>query len=412
MAKKVEMGTVFESLMDFQKKEFGDRDVYMADAADRLAVGIPLPGLALRWLLDSSVLPLGRIIGLAGPPESQKSSLGYEIMRWIAERDGRNFLLDCEGKISKELMTSIMGALGIDKTVINLCRTVEETQTRFTQTFKQIQKLVPDRNLIFSFLTDSISGVTTEKKADKILDTDGYATQDYAREARAWTDFLMVAPGAIVGWPVAMVFVNHQKDKPSTMPGLPATKTMPGGMALWFRAAIHLWVQRISGKAHKEHDSQYNQEARTIKLECGKNSLGTEGRGIQVKFDWTYDAENRQISKFDWDWATARLLSEELSSNAAVKDLCPVTASSAVKFSAKTLGLKDEPPSVIGAAIHANASLFNELQNALHIKQHRIFDGTWPDMWSKEPEPKKEKPEEPPLKPKKGPKEDFGGLAE
>ena len=60
------------------EKKFGTKHMYAASQHAQRYVGLPLPALALEYMLRSNVLYLGSVYGLAGPPASFKSSLGLD----------------------------------------------------------------------------------------------------------------------------------------------------------------------------------------------------------------------------------------------------------------------------------------------------------------------------------------------
>jgi len=239
---KDRQSNIMDELLSFSHEKF--KSVHALGDLERMLTGIPLPGLALRWLLESNVLPLGQLIGLAGPPKSHKSSLGYELMRWTMLHGGQSLLFDTEGKISADLLPSILGeqlAAGA-RAPIHACESVEDAQKRITATLDFLRKKNV-KDMPFCLMLDSIAGVSAEGRREKILGKVGHAEQDFPREALAWTSFFNTIPSALTDWPYLMVYVNHLKEKPQSKPGHAPSKISPGGMWQYFRASLVLWQE-------------------------------------------------------------------------------------------------------------------------------------------------------------------------
>lgn len=383
---------LIRAMLDAGRKEGPDPFSYSAKDAEKYLCGIEYPSLAMMWLTSSNVLFLSKVIGIAGPSQSQKSSLGYEMLRWFMDAGGYGDYVECEGgKYSKSLIDSVIGYDHIenDKLKIDQCASIEEAQSTVTEGLKFMAKERPGRDTLFAFLLDSLMGAETEGGYDKFF-KEGSASRSFPEGAMLWTSGFKSITSALVGWPISLIFVNHLKEKPNPMPGLPPQKTTPGGVAQRFHSSVFFWVKR-TGKDSKVELCQNGanirrgHDIREMMIECDKNSFGIDGRRITVNFVFYHEDDGRQRSFFDWDAATADLLWRMCNERDKYKtvDVDALKTALGLRVDAKLyssdpLGLKRVSASEFGHAVHANAELMARLKSLLHIRQYHVWDGTMP----------------------------------
>jgi len=388
-----ETSPFLQAMVEATRQKFGDEGgvTYMGSEINELVVGIPLPALSLMYLFDSDVFPLGKTVGFAGAPQSQKSALLFELIRWFQGLSGYGKVVECEGnKVSPTLLSSIIGAEGFKQVMIDPCRTIDEARKRIVHTLDFLKKNDPEKKIPFILGLDSATGSTDDETVDKMLGDDDYGGRSYPITALYYTNLLKVLSAEMAGWPFSFVFTNHLKEKPSDMPGLPAKKHMPGGAALMFHSSYVFWLTRI-GKEQRMTRMVNGEavscpvETRKLLLECFKTSLGTDGRQITVDFSWWYEGEN-QVSMFDWSAATARMLygmqdkeSAELKQFRGIKmirggleDMLDISVNNQL-FTSKKLGLTKLTDHDFGEAVHADAKLMEQLISFMHIKRHPIL---------------------------------------
>lgn len=381
-----------ESLKVAQEK-FGGR-VYMSRDANKNMVGIPLPSLALMYLFDADVLLLGKVLGIAGQPQTNKSALGYEVMRWFVDNNGYGYLAENEAaKFSPILLNSLAirnVPAGEERVGITHSVSTDQAQEVLLSVLKGIKK-ASHRNQLCSIMLDSISGADMEETNDK-LDKEGSAAgRAYPVQAASWTNFFKSYCPRIVGWPVNFMFINHLKESPETSYG-PPKKNTPGGWQQRFSAAWYIYLYRTEKNKRMtfEVDGQKIEqphEIRTIRLEMSKSSLGTEGRYIPVDFIF-YKIDGKQTSFFDWDDSTAWLLAylqddkTKGVDKGAVRDIIDVTVSTsnANSYSSKRLGMKGVSGTTLGRAVHADKALMESLLTFLGIHRYIVYDGSMPGM--------------------------------
>jgi len=355
------------------EKKFGTKHMYAASQHTQRYVGLPLPALALEYMLRSNVLYLGSVYGLAGPPGSFKSSLGLEFARIICAANGTGALTETEGgKISPDIVQSILGQFS-NRLTMKLVDNVEDAQAFMTFLVEWYQDKYPDKTQLYGFFLDSLFGSAGREKKDKIV-KEGFAGRSFPVEALLWSQWLQAFAPKFVGWPMIMVFVNHQKqDIDSRFKG---SYRHPGGDAQEFYATVYMHVKKI--KVNEGADQRINHlEIRTV-----KHSFAPEDRRINVPFVVDKLTEPPNLF-FDWGHATADLLSDSKKCP-NIADIVNVTMSTASMtaltrtFSCKQLGLKDVSGNVLGMAVHQNIELMAQLRKALDIRIHDIWAGYMP----------------------------------
>ena len=349
-------------------KKMGPGSYSGADHKDR-QVGVPLPSLALEYLLGSNVLYLGAAFGLAGPSQSFKSALALELGKIIASRGGLNFLSETEGgKISAPMMSAIYGGL-IERLDIRLAQSVEEAQQYLSFTAGYLKNTFPDRDQLAGIFLDSLNGPAASERSEKI-EKDGYASRDFPIEAMLWSKWFQSFVPKLTGWPITMIFVNHKKLDITN----PKSFRHPGGDAQDFYSTVYMHVARV--RTNDGADTIVNH----IRVATVKHSFMPPGRRIDLPF--VLDKQTTQMG-FDWGHSTAALLVDEKRAP-ALKDIIKVTTSSKSMtaltrtFSCKRLKMNSVSGAELGAAVHADEELMDELRAALYIHMNDVWDGMMP----------------------------------
>jgi hypothetical protein len=363
-------------------------------------VGLPLPSLALMYLFESNVLPLSKGIGIAGPYQSNKSTFGFEILRWFANAQGVAELIETEGdKVSGDLIPSLMGPEAYKAFRSRSVVSIEEAQTSLTRIIDEFQKF-EDRNFAAAVLLDSLSGSNTEG-ASKTINEDGHATQDYARAASLWTSYFKTAFNRLPGWPMTLIYVNHLKDAMNAPTG---TKTTPGGVAQYFHASIYVWLRMMEEKQYKTWKVNGKSimrptSVRRLRIKCEKNSLGSAHRQVDVNLIWYPDLEGNQITEFDWHGADAAFVAGHQDDVGLCYDgephftklvkLCDMSCEKNL-YSSKKLKLEDAEGYEAGLALRKDPEMWEALQRFFLVKRHKVWGGAPLDAVPPTPEHEEE----------------------
>lgn len=394
-----EMSPYMAGMMKSAAAKFGEKDgkTHMGEEIDELVIGLPLPSLSLMYLFDSNVFPLGKSVIFAGAPSAQKSSMGFEVLRWFTEAGGYGQINECEGaKLSPSLLRSIVREEGYKRVSANICQSIDEARQKIVWALDYQKKNDPKKTIPFAAVWDSLSGATTESMVEKVLGDEEMNARSFPENALYYSKVLPVLNGQIALWPFTIIGINHLKEKPSAMPGMPPTKTMPGGDNPKFMAGYVFFMERIGAEQRMTRvvDGKVQScptEIRKLNIKCAKSSFGTDLRSIPVDFSWYHDQElGEQVSVFDWDGSTAKMLNVlqnkekgEMKSfrgmekgfvKGGLADIVDVEESHGTYTSDK-LGLSQVSASDLGAAVHANEVIMEQLIDFFHFHRYPVFAG-------------------------------------
>lgn len=375
-----------KSALQEAQKEFGSDKVYVAAEHEKKQAGVFLPHLALRWLVDSNVWPLQRITNSGGKPATFKSAFSFELERFFLESGGVVRHIDTEQKLSSSFMRAIIPdkffADDMSKRlIIGQATSINDWQKRISFEADRLTALIEEVKRKPSFpsiwVVDSLLGSSSEESMK-------YVAEEGEGQGRGWTDasilianYLRGLTSTLLGLPVTLHMVNHEKDD---MSGKGTRR--PGGVAPDFHATIDIRFQlgdrtgdKYSGKGIVDRKDV---QGKSITMSIRKSSQGPDiGRQICVPFFWWYDESNTQRAKWDWDSATTGLL---LNNKTALKDIIEVSVAPAARgadrYYSSTLGIsKDDAvlSSEFGAALEAKHDVLSGVETALHIQQHQIY---------------------------------------
>lgn len=299
-------------------------EVLKASAEDNdPLIGLPLPTLSARYLLQANIFPLSRFTQLRGEFSSGKSALLLEIMRWFHVYGGGAILLDTENKGSETMLAGMFGhnPQYIGRTRVKTAKSVEEWQGHYMNDCKTIHATIdaanaPERVVPICIGIDSISAVEVDRRVEKVAD-EGHAAAGHPYLARNLSDFMRTAlVPTLRHYPIALVATNHLKEEINSMGFGPPKKYAPGGASLDYYPTLIIDMQRVSSK----NIVVGRAEGQAVRLVATKNNLGAPGRRLVVNLLWYNDVvkakdadgndtfKNQQYHYWDWHTATIRLL--------------------------------------------------------------------------------------------------------
>lgn len=376
------------SILKNNEDKFGEKN-FMASDSEKFAMGIPFRHISQMFLFQANILPLSKVIGIAGKPASCKSSLGFHFIRMICDWAGYGHLLDTEaGKYSPLLIRSLVSDQHIDqgRMSMSVCKSTNNAQSVLLRYTEGIMEQDPAKSIPFGFVLDSLSGTTMEEVGDKI-NKDGFASKGFALDALSWTRFFKCYPHALLGWPIAFIFINHLKEKPppAGMGHLPPQQTTPGGDGQNFHSAVYIYVTLIKGDRKASRDVvgetlECPMEFRRLKLFTHKNSLATGKKVLFVNMCWYFDENGKQQTYFDWESSTAELV-ESMQTDPNIlsaperkelRSICHLDVTKG-RYTSKTLDLEDANGVTIGDAIANNEEIMARLKRFFHISEYPVL---------------------------------------
>jgi hypothetical protein len=374
---------------DIAAKHGGDLMVHNAGQEHALIRGVPLPALALEYLFQNTVLPLGgRVTQIVGLPGSCKSGLAIEFGRWFIDSGGVVVYREHESKYSPDWVPSIIGWDRQDSFMLHACHSINDWQNSLLTWDAKIQEMMdgksakePGPGAVYPVLNvvDSVMGKSMEESQDRVVAA-GHAGRDHPVEAGSITKFMRAYPQRVANWPFHTILINHlrlSKD-PTTQAKV---RDKPGGWQKDFQETFEVESSKIGAISTAEFDGL------RLQLQTYKNSLGTGGRRIEVCVRWWEEddperpGEYRQKTVWDWDEATILLLAKHLQPEARrnrAKKLLDLSVNDRGLVTSKRLGVgvDEQPPASFAEAsakLHADAELLRELRRVLGIKVRAVF---------------------------------------
>ena len=283
-------------------------------------LGLPLPALSARYLLQANIFPLSRFIQLRGEFSAGKSALLLEIMRWFHVYGGAAILIDTENKGSPSMMAGMLmhNQQHIARTKITTAASVEEWQKKYMGFCQMVHKSIDssDKSIPICIGVDSISAVEVDRRVEKVAD-EGHAAAGHPYLARNLSDFMRTAlVPTLRHYPISFVATNHLKEEINSMGFGPPKKYAPGGASLDYYPTLIIDMAKASSK----NIVSGRAEGQAVRMVATKNNLGAPNRRIVVNLLWyneiisTKDANgnetyrNQQCHYWDWHTATIRLL--------------------------------------------------------------------------------------------------------
>lgn len=286
-------------------------------------IGLPLPALSARYLLQANIFPLSRFTQLRGEFSAGKSAMLTEIMRWFHMYGGGAIMIDTENKGSPTMMAGIFGhnPQYMGRTKVVTAASVEEWQKKYMGFCQAIHKQIddanaPERAVPICIGIDSISAVEVDRRVEKVAD-EGHAAAGHPYLARNLSDFMRTAlVPTLRHYPIALVATNHLKEEINGTGFGPPKKYAPGGASLDYYPTLIIDMAKASSKNLVIGRA----EGQMVRLVATKNNLGAPGRRIVVNLMWYNDIvecqdangnqsyRNQQYHYWDWHTATIRLL--------------------------------------------------------------------------------------------------------
>jgi hypothetical protein len=385
------------------RTEYNDSRIAVAGEAGCIVLGIPFNTLALEYLFQNTVFPLGRMTQVVGTEGTCKSAFCFELSRLFHEQAGTSYLLENESKYSPDYANSIIGwpanpnenALGYIP-----CGSLEDWQSRMLDVVSRIKGSELGMKLPVLLILDSIMGKLSVESQQNI-DRAGFADRAFPVEALKINNFLKKFPQDIEGWPMSFVAVNHLKPQKSEH-GMHTERHKAGGRSISFQETFEIEMSRDKNPHIRLVDEQsFEIGGLNLQLACKKNSLGETDRKIKAAVKWTHrpigpDGEYLQVTKWDWPEATVKLLTSFDKGHRAsrIKEIVNIQGSGQ-RFWCNDIGISKEAAVTahdLGVVIERDTKRVDELRKLFGIKTRAVFQ---PGVsYSKQIETERKKAEE------------------
>ena len=359
-----------QAFVDQSTKKFGEAGII---DTENNAYGIPLRGcLPLQYLMGVDVIPLERAFSIVGPTGSYKSLLAWWYLKQFMELGGLAVFLDVEKKTSWDQVWALLGQENRNRLIPQNVDFVEDLQDKMGMYAAQYHNMCPKKDVPFVMAIDSVGALSSIRALEQ-LKKEGITDKGFAAATRAGalTEFFRVfLPGFFSAAPMCLILVNHQKIGMDGSGGKGIiTKHSPGGVHKDYMGTYTIEMSKSSPK-HNVKDSSVD-----LYMKVLKSSLGRTNLKIKVRVLTEYD-EKGVLSRtyFDWDHALTCMLTDKNTSMSVPEARAIVgLTGDGNKVSSKPLGLQNVTAQEMGAAIHANEKMVEELQGVFHVSRKTKF---------------------------------------
>ncbi len=304
-----DVDALFDKVASAVEVRRGKKGDLVGTKGDELQV-LPVPSLAMRYVLQSVGWLLSRVTQIVGPPGSYKSTFATEVVRWHLLCNGRGAVLEAETKPTPELRAAGLHyqTNGIR---VETCQSLESWQRAawfYTETMKKQCSLKggPGPTIPLAIVVDSISGKACESTIAKVQ-TEGSGYRDYAVEANINKMWFQTYSGLSLGWPFSLIGVNHVKKSMSSNPMSGSDRSVPGGEAVKYQQATDLQLDIV--QSIRDY-ATYSQAI--VRLRTFKNTYGRSGLQANIPLTFWYVRDENDVPRLylKWEWwiATTRLL--------------------------------------------------------------------------------------------------------
>jgi len=343
--------------------------------------GIRLPSLWFMELLGFTAMRDSCSMLIDGQPGSSKSSLSLEMFNWIRQYGGSGAYFDAENKAAVDIAAGTLDDVHLwhpsNKVEFMGCATIESVQVDVETLVKRCHAandgIDRDYQIPFISVIDPISGVPSEEHLKAIDKAKGATDRGHGGrdEALLWSKWVKAHNVKISQLPYISIMVNHEKVKQEKVGMRQIERSYnPGGIAQNYAVTIGLRCKASSKqKISAAIDGDTYQD---IWVTCTKNSRGPTGNSMCVRKYVRRMEGGRTAFWWDWDRSTAEFLSN-FGAKHESRDVVAVTKQSDAKFSCKQLDLTNVNPSEIGAAIHADKKLMDQLIDIFRWKRIKEY---------------------------------------
>lgn len=342
---------------------------------EAILCGVPVPSLAMQYLLNSTVLPVGRIMEVYGEPGAGKSTFLYELMRWFLEAGGYCYLGETEQKDSTSLRRAVFAydfnklervIAKYDTSFEGWTHSLQDAITYFDDAYNQVGPVFP---VLYGI--DAVTSVETESSIEDYSDK-GEIKTGYARLALHLAKFLRTLPAMYCKKPYMLVFLNHVKK--DTSGGYGPKNILPGGSALYYGSHLILELSSTAPRVYANKTVKY------VTIKIAKNGVQKQGESFIVPMEyWTLpdplNPEQRlQQVMYDWYSADIKFLLDYMNNSElglekrkavkAILDLNKGTGKEACVWS-EALGIPEMEPLSLheaGKVLHNNKEVMRKLQ--------------------------------------------------
>lgn len=356
---------------------------------------VPVPSIALQYLINSNGWPLGRRTSSAGEPKTGKSTFAYQLAAWFLEAGGIANIIDTEGKPACDSLESVIRSVNLPRDILeNRCRitgatTVEQWQSVVINQAKRLKEAFDkpsDCQMPSLIVLDTLTGVNSKAGSDELVENGGGVAMSRVGQLNAKANYQFFREGEEMSldkktgerWPTLFHYVNQEQARGDGFPG----KVRAGGVSQDYYTSLDL-VFKNGGT------SSYNQTSKKTP-DCGKvgtivtigvrfSTMGPDHKDhtisvpALVEYYIDDDGNKRSCIRFDWYAADTHFL---LKNSKKISDVMDIEGKyvrgHGESAKSEALGVSEFIKSrEFGMVLQNNQTMMKALRNELGIPERK-----------------------------------------
>jgi len=354
---------------------------------------VPVPSIALQWLINSNGWPVGRTTTSAGDPKTFKSTFAQQLMAWFLMAGGMATMIDTENKQSGETLEAMVDATGINpddlkkRCLIGSAQSMEQWQAivlKHSDMLKSKYGMPEKCPLPFINVVDSLTGVNSQAGTDELVENEGGVAQSRVGQQNAKALFQFMRDGArrsmsgdqpsTIRWPVCLHTVSHQRDRGDGFKG----KERSGGVSPDFYTSLDLVFSMGGTSAYNnsfKKTPDCGKQGRVITITVRYSSMGPDGKDqnisvpVIMEYERLESGMNRRTVVYDWGAADTHFLAQNYNKIKGALDMeVKYVRGHGLYAKSSTLGILDFiPATAFGYEVQTRPEIMTALQNELGI---------------------------------------------
>jgi len=354
---------------------------------------VPVPSIALQYLINSNGWPLGRMTSSAGDAKTGKSTFGYQLAAWFLEAGGIANIIDTENKPASDTLEAMIKAVDLPKKdrearcKITSATTMEQWQAIVLNQAKRLSDTfgTPSKCLMPSLIVlDTLTGVNSQAGTDELLENEGGVAMSRIGQhnAKANYQFFRDSGRRMVGektsdrWPTVLHYVNQEQARGDGFPG----KVRAGGVSQDYYTSLDLVFKKGGTSSYNQTKAQTPQCGKVgtiITLGVRFSTMGPDNKDHKisvpalVEYYSGEDGNKRSHVMYDWGAADTHFLSQIYKKISKVFDMETKYVRGHGEYAkSDTLGVPDFIPARdFGLKVQSSPEIMKSLRNELGIPE-------------------------------------------
>ncbi len=365
------------------------------NAPSKMMQVVPVPSIALQFLINSNGWPLGRRTSSAGDAKTGKSTFSYQLGAWFIEAGGIVNIIDTEGKPACDSLESVVRSVDLPREVLEAryritgATTIEQWQSivlKQAEHLKTTFSKPSDCKMPSLIVLDTLAGVNSKAGSDEIVENGGGVAMSRVGQLNAKANYQFFREGEEMSldkatgerWPTLFHYVNQEQARGDGFPG----KVRSGGVAQDYYTSLDLVFKKGGTSAYntaKAKSPGCGKEGVVVTVGVRFSTMGPDNKNhtislpALVEYYKDDNGDKRSCVLFDWGAADTHFLSQHYKKIKNVFDMETKYVNGHGQYAkSSTLGVTEFIKArEFGLLLQKNKKVMKLLRNELGIPERR-----------------------------------------